>query len=70
MDQPPAAAAEVQIVLEKDKSGKTAAVSLAWASRMGPRPTGVALTFDGQPLAVDVTRHARLPSTTRRSRTS
>ena len=37
------------------------AVSLAWASRMGPRPTAVALTFDGQPLPVDVTRHARLP---------
>ena len=58
LPRPPA---EVQIVLEKDKSGKAVAVGLAWASRMGPRPTGVALTFDGQPLPVDVARHARLP---------
>jgi len=58
LPRPPA---EVQIVFEKDKSGKAVAVGLAWASRMGPRPTGVVLTFDGQPLSVDVTRHARLP---------
>ncbi len=58
LPRPPA---EVQIVLEKDKSGKAVAVGLAWASRMGPRPTGVVLTFDGQPLPVDIARHARLP---------
>jgi len=58
LPRPPA---EVQIVLEKDKSGKAVAVSLAWASRMGPRPTGVELTFDGRALAVDAARHARLP---------
>ena len=58
LPRPPA---EVQIVLEKDKSGKVVAVGLAWASRMGPRPTGVVLTFDGQPLSVDIARRARLP---------
>jgi hypothetical protein len=58
LPRPPA---EVQIVLEKDKSGKAVAVSLAWASRMGPRPTDVELTFDGRSLAVDAERHARLP---------
>ena len=58
LPRPPA---EVQIVLEKDKSGKAVAVGLAWASRMGPRPTGVVLTFDGRPLPVDIARHARLP---------
>ena len=58
LPRPPA---EVQIVLEKDKSGKVVAVGLAWASRMGPRPTGVVLTFDGQPLPVDIARRARLP---------
>jgi hypothetical protein len=59
LPRPPA---EVEIVLERDKSGKAIAAKLAWASRMGPKPTSVTLTFDGHPLLVDALRRAPLPA--------
>ena len=59
LPRPPA---EVEILLETDKSGKAIAARLAWASRMGPQPTSVALSFDGNPLPVDAARRAPLPA--------
>jgi hypothetical protein len=58
----PRAPAEVEIVLEKDKKGRATGASLTWASRMGPHPTSVTLTFDGLALPLDVTHHAGLPA--------
>jgi len=59
LPRPPA---EVEITLENDKTGRAAAADLTWASRMGPHPTSVSLTFDGTELPLDVAHHARLPA--------
>ena len=59
LPRPPA---EVEILLETDKAGKAIAARLAWASRMGPQPTSVALSFDGSPLPIDASRRAPLPA--------
>src|SRR5215831_20999555 len=57
----PRAAAEVEILIEKEASGRPAAVRLSWASRLGPRPSRVSLTIDGHELALDDGRRAVLP---------
>lgn len=57
----PRAAAEVEILIEKDASGKPAAAKLAWASRLGPHPSKVSLTLDGDDLVLDEHRRAALP---------
>jgi hypothetical protein len=57
----PRAAAEVEILLERDASGKPSAARLAWASRMGPHPSKVSLTLDGGDLVLDDQRRAALP---------
>ena len=59
LPRPPA---EVEILLESDKSGKAIAARLAWASRMGPHPTTIALSIDGRPLSVDASGRASLPT--------
>jgi hypothetical protein len=59
LPRPPA---EVEILLETDKSGRAIAAKLAWASRMGPKPTSVALSFDGSLLLIDAARRAPLPA--------
>src|SRR5215831_8988166 len=46
----PRAAAEVQILIETAPSGKPSAARLTWASRLGPNPSKVRLTIDGQDL--------------------
>lgn len=56
----PRSPAEVEILVETDKFGKPVTARLAWASRMGPQPTSVVLSFDGNPLPFDGT-HAPLP---------
>lgn len=57
----PRAAAEVEILIEKDASGKPAAAQLTWASRLGPNPSTVSLTLDGRELELDASRRAALP---------
>ena len=57
----PRAAAEVEILIEKDASGKPAGARLSWASRFGPRPSKVRLTIDGRDLVLDEHRRAALP---------
>jgi hypothetical protein len=57
----PRAAAEVEILVEKDSFGKPAAAKLSWASRLGPRPSKVSLTLDGNELVLDEHRRAALP---------
>jgi hypothetical protein len=59
LPRPPA---EVGILLETGKSGKVIAARLAWASRMGPHPTSIALSIDGRPLSVDASGRAPLPA--------
>lgn len=58
LPRPPA---EVEILIEKDKAGRAAAARLTWASRMGPNPDRVSLTFDGHELPLDIVHHAKLP---------
>ena len=58
LPRPPA---EVEILIEKDRAGKLAAARLTWASRMGPHPTRVSLTFDGGELPLDIVHRAKLP---------
>lgn len=57
----PRAAAEVEILIEKDASGKPAAARLSWASRLGPHPSKVSLAIDGRELPLDANRRAALP---------
>lgn len=58
LPRPPA---EVEILIEKDRAGRSAAARLTWASRMGPHPERVSLTFDGHELPLDVVHRAKLP---------
>jgi hypothetical protein len=46
----PRAPAEVEIVLERDASGRAATARLAWESILGVRPNRVVVTFDGRAL--------------------
>ncbi len=48
----PRAPAEVEIVLERDASGRAAAARLAWESILGVRPNRVVVTFDGKSLPI------------------
>ena len=59
LPRPPA---EVEILIEKDKAGRSAAALLTWASRMGPHPDRASLTFDGRELALDAAHRAKLPA--------
>ncbi len=59
LPRPPA---EVDILLERNVAGQVVAARLTWASRLGPRPDRVSLTFDGRALAVDVLHRATLPA--------
>lgn len=54
--------AETQIVMEKDATGRPTAARLSWQSLFGSRPTSVAVTFDGRPLAVDGAGRVALPA--------
>src|SRR5262252_6780317 len=47
----PRAAAEVQILPERDATGRVVAARLAWQSLLGPAPTAVRVTFDGRALS-------------------
>jgi hypothetical protein len=58
----PRPAAEVEILLDRDASGKAVAARLVWASRMGPKPERLSLTLDGRDVAVDALHQAKLPS--------
>ncbi len=58
LPRPPA---EVSIVLENGPDGKPASARLTWQSVNSVAPGSIALTFDGQPLALDLERHAALP---------
>jgi hypothetical protein len=58
LPRPPA---EVEVLLEKDASGRVLAARLAWASRMGSKPEKVSLTFDGQALILDGSHRALIP---------
>ena len=58
LPRPPA---EVEILIEKDKAGRSVGARLTWASRMGPHPNRVSLTFDGRELPLDVVHYAKLP---------
>jgi len=57
----PRAAAEVEILIVKNASGKPVAARLAWASRLGPHPSKVSLTLDGSELVLDEQFRAALP---------
>ena len=59
LPRPPA---EVEILIEKDRAGRAAAARLTWASRMGPHPDRVRLTFDGRELPLDAAHRAKLPA--------
>ena len=59
LPRPPA---EVEILIEKDKAGRSAAALLTWASRMGPHPDRASLTFDGRELPLDAAHRAKLPA--------
>ncbi|HSD71565.1 MAG TPA: hypothetical protein VLE54_02185, partial [Thermoanaerobaculia bacterium] len=54
--------AETQIVMEKGATGRPTAARLSWQSLFGSRPTSVAVTFDGRPLAVDGAGRVALPA--------
>lgn len=58
----PRAAAEIEILLERDKRGRATAARLTWASRAGSVPTGTTLTFDGRELVLDGDHRATLPA--------
>ncbi|HEY3205095.1 MAG TPA: hypothetical protein VGL03_15710, partial [Thermoanaerobaculia bacterium] len=58
----PRPAAEAEILLEKNETGKPDTARLTWASRMGPKPERVTLTFDGRELPLDGSRRAKLPA--------
>ena len=58
LPRPPA---EVEIVLERDRTGRATAAHLAWASLTAPRPARISLTLDGRPLSVSGSRRAALP---------
>ncbi len=58
----PRAAAEARLLLERDGAGAPVAARLAWESRAAARPTQLAVTLDGEPLAVaDPSRFALPP---------
>jgi hypothetical protein len=58
LPRPPA---EVDVLVERDAAGRARAATLSWASREGPKPEGVTLTFDGQALLLDGAHRAVLP---------
>ena len=58
LPRPPA---EIEIVLEHDRTGRATAAHLAWASLTAPRPARISLTLDGRPLSVSGSRRAALP---------
>jgi hypothetical protein len=49
LPRPPA---EVEIVLERDGTGRAVAARLSWESILGVRPNRTTVTFDGRPLSV------------------
>jgi len=59
LPRPPA---EVEVVLERDAQGRTVAAHLTWQSVLGARPTKVAVTFDGKPLALDAAQRVTIPT--------
>ena len=58
LPRPPA---EVAILVEKALAGQPRTVRVAWQSLTHARPTSIALTLDGQPLALDTRNRATLP---------
>ena len=59
LPRPPA---EVEVVLERDAQGRAIAAHLTWQSVLGAKPTKVAVTFDGKPLALDESQRVALPA--------
>ncbi len=59
LPRPPA---EVEILLERDRTGHATAARLTWGSVVAPRPTKVTLTFDRRPLSLNDSRRAVLPN--------
>ncbi len=57
----PRAAAEARLLVERDPEGRPVAARLSWESRASARPTHVAVTLDGAPLAVADARRFPLP---------
>jgi len=57
----PRPAAEVEVLLERDETGRATAARLAWGSILGSRPTTSSVTFDGRPLSLDDTGRVTLP---------
>ncbi|HEY7862494.1 MAG TPA: hypothetical protein VIE39_02470 [Thermoanaerobaculia bacterium] len=58
LPRPPA---EVEILLERDPSGRAVAARFAWGSLLSAQPEKLSVTFDGTPLVVDAARRAELP---------
>jgi hypothetical protein len=58
LPRPPA---EVEILLERDGSGRAVASRFAWGSLLAAQPDKLTVTFDGEPLTVDASRRAVLP---------
>lgn len=58
LPRPPA---EVEILVEKGPDGQPRAVRVVWRSLTHARPTAIALTLDGRPLALDGQSRAELP---------
>jgi hypothetical protein len=58
LPRPPA---EVEILLERDASGRAVAARFTWGSILSAQPEKLSVTFDGTPLTVDAGRRTELP---------
>jgi len=58
----PGPPAQVQVLLERDKSGRAIAARLTWQSLISKEPTRLSVSFDGKPLALAGPDRVELPA--------